>query len=182
MLALYGRIPITRDVRGEAMKERHRECGGVTLIELMIVVAILGVLAAISVPSYLTWKTRSNQAEAKANLGAIYSIEFAFFGEKNRFAGFSDLGFRVQGGSQRYTYRTQATDAVGTPGAIETIGPPGGISPENTVVGAASMTSSIPGFTATATGNIDTDPTIDQWHVNDSKMGLTSADVNDPTS
>jgi hypothetical protein len=113
-------------------------------------------------------------------LAAIYSTEIAFYGEKNRFSGFSELGFNVQGGSQRYTYRAQATDTAGTPGAVETIVSPSGISPENTVVGAASMTTAIPGFTATATGNIDNDPTIDQWHVNDLKSGLTAADINDP--
>lgn len=35
------------------------------------------------------------------------------------------------------------------------------------------------GFTATATGNIDTDETVDQWHVNDIKQNLGSADVDD---
>jgi hypothetical protein len=44
------------------------------------------------------------------------------------------------------------------------------------VVAAASSGTS---FTATATGNLDDDPTIDQWHVNDQKEGLKRPDVED---
>jgi hypothetical protein len=35
------------------------------------------------------------------------------------------------------------------------------------------------GFTATATANLDSDATVDQWHVNDLKSNLTVADSND---
>ena len=45
---------------------------GFTLIELMIVVAIVGILAAIAVPNYFNYLAKSQQAEAKTNLGAIY--------------------------------------------------------------------------------------------------------------
>ncbi len=45
---------------------------GFTLIELMIVVAIVGILAAIAIPNYLNYQARAQQAEARTNLGAIY--------------------------------------------------------------------------------------------------------------
>ena len=54
---------------------------GFTLIELMIVVAIVGILAAIAIPNFLRFQAKSRQAEAKANLGAIYTALEAFRGE-----------------------------------------------------------------------------------------------------
>ena len=70
------------------------------------------------------------------------------------------------------------TDATGNPtGTPEVLAPGSGPSAENTGVAAGSTGIS---FTATATGNIDGDPTIDQWHINDSHQLV--ADINDVTS
>ena len=46
---------------------------GFTLIELMIVVAIIGILAAIAIPNFLQFQAKSKQSEAKSNLGAIFT-------------------------------------------------------------------------------------------------------------
>ena len=66
---------------------------GFTLIELMIVVAIIGILAAIAIPNFLTYQLKSRQAEAKTNLQAIKTSEIAFQAERGCY-----LGIAVEAG------------------------------------------------------------------------------------
>jgi len=60
---------------------------GFTLIELMIVVAIIGILAAIAIPNFLTYQMKSRQSEAKTNLQAIKTSEVAFQAERGCYVG-----------------------------------------------------------------------------------------------
>lgn len=62
-----------------------RKQEGFTLIELMIVVAIIGILAAIAIPNFLQYQMKSRQSEAKTNLMAIKTSEVSWQGERGCF-------------------------------------------------------------------------------------------------
>lgn len=64
---------------------RIRKNEGFTLIELMIVVAIIGILAAIAIPNFLKFQCKSKQSEAKTNLSGLFTAEKSFFSEYNTF-------------------------------------------------------------------------------------------------
>lgn len=64
---------------------------GFTLIELMIVVAILGILVSISMPVYKQYTLNAHRIEATASLGDIYLQQLAYFQENYHFASSDDL-------------------------------------------------------------------------------------------
>jgi type IV pilus assembly protein PilA len=111
---------------------------GFTLIELMIVVAIIGILAAIAIPNFLRYQAKSRQSEAKTNLGSIFTNETAYFAEYDHYGSAIDsIGWAPEG-KTRYAYGITNTTSTG--------------------------------FTAEASGNIDTDPTIDIWRIDQTKQ------------
>ncbi len=63
------------------MRRFHARKGGFTLIELMIVVAIIGILAAVAIPNFALFQLRSKTGEAKVNLAAIRTAEEGYFAE-----------------------------------------------------------------------------------------------------
>jgi len=89
-----------------------RKQRGFTLVELMIVVAIIGILAAIAIPNFIKFQARSKQSEAKTNLKALFQAEKSYFSERDTFSSaLNQFGFIPERGN-RYSYMTLAAPAT----------------------------------------------------------------------
>jgi len=149
---------------------------GFTLIEVMIVVAIIGVLAGIAVPSFLYFNARAKQVEARGNLSAIYSAYLSYQSEFNTYPDQAefDLGgstfncFNITGfepkGNLRYGY--VCNEVMIYAPAVLWPGPQSG--PRSDCGGSNSASQS--GFTVIACGNIDGDSSADVWYLDDRKV------------
>lgn len=125
---------------------------GFTLIELMIAVAIVGLLAAIAIPNFLTYQTKAKQTEAKIQLKAVHTSEMVYFGENGYFTSdITGLEWRPQT-ICAYSYSVGS----GTLGSAS----PGGSPMNNAAPGAGASD-----FTAVAWANIDDDAAVDTWQV-----------------
>jgi prepilin-type N-terminal cleavage/methylation domain-containing protein len=63
------------------MKNTRKQASGFTLIELMIVVAIIGILAAIAIPKFAQVLRASKEGAGKGNLGSIRSALSIYYGD-----------------------------------------------------------------------------------------------------
>ena len=94
------------------MVHAMRNRDGFSLTELMIVVAIIGILAVIAIPNFLKYQARAKQSEAKSNLVAIHTSEMAYFAENNTYVDdFNAIGFAVTGSSQLYYYELESNSS-----------------------------------------------------------------------
>jgi type IV pilus assembly protein PilA len=104
----------------ERKKEVHmlrKIAKGFTLIELMIVVAIIGILAAIAIPNFVKFQCRSKQSEAKTNLKAMFTAQESYRAEFDTYwaltttqaATTNEIGFTPKGQKIRYSYAAAAT-------------------------------------------------------------------------
>jgi len=136
------------------MKQRK----GFTLIELMIVVAIIGILAAIAIPNFLRFQLKAKSSEGKTNLAAIRTAEQSYY---------SEFGF--------YVSALPSPEEPGLNLKVPFVQNPGnaagegfdqlGWSPEGSVFFNYGVASPAPGdsYTASAGADIDNDGTPQSW-------------------
>ncbi len=135
------------------MNKLHTRKGGFTLIELMIVVAIIGILAAIAIPNFLRFQLKAKSSEGKTNLAAVRTAEQSFYSEFGSYVSSAGLAPGSVPGTAKVAF-----DDSGAPG-FDTIG----WSPEGNVYFYYGVGSTGAGFFATAMANIDGDAVEQAW-------------------
>ncbi len=95
----------------------QRKSPGFTLIELMITIAVIGILAAVAYPVYTDSITKSRRADAKAKLMEVAQRQERFYTERNLYtATLSELGYAsgtLRSDSGYYTITVAATSGAG---------------------------------------------------------------------
>jgi type IV pilus assembly protein PilA len=69
------------------LRHRLNREEGFTLIELLVVIVIIGILLAIAVPSYLTFKGRAESKSAAANVRSSIPAAEAFYSDNGTYTG-----------------------------------------------------------------------------------------------
>lgn len=69
---------------------------GFTLIELMVVVAIIGILASLAYPSYMDSVRKSNRADAKATMLQVAGQEERYYTENNVYGSMIAIGYAAE--------------------------------------------------------------------------------------
>lgn len=80
------------------VSNKNRSQAGFSLVELMVVVAIIGILASLAIPSIGKYMAKARQSEAKTQLASLYTAEKAFFAEYSAYhSAFGALGYSPEG-------------------------------------------------------------------------------------
>lgn len=150
----------------------------IAVVGVALLCPCIGILAAIAIPNFIKFQSKSKQSEARTNLKVAFTGEKAFFAEQERYSEHPiDVGFSP-GPGNRYLYAFSTEGDLAAPGAI---------GKENTGVLADAkkhvgldndaLEKGVPqtiwddcgivekDITIVAAGNIDNDETIDVWTI-----------------
>jgi len=150
---------------------------GFTLIELMIVVAIIGILAVIAVPNFQKFQARAKQSEAKTNLKGIYTAKVANFQAADTYVcaqscfcdwqldgGVNNTGVESGTSKARYTYACSESSVItGLTGKTVTLKGNGSVGCQESAPTASGGDRE---FVVTSAGNVDSDTECDTWTIN----------------
>jgi type IV pilus assembly protein PilA len=175
---------------------------GFTLVELMIVVAIIGILAAIAIPNFMKFQARAKRSEAKQNLKALFTAERSIFTEKDNYSSaLLEIGFIPERGNRyalvvgcpSYSVRDQASEVVSALHCGFTSDIFKGF-PDNRAAPLTNITTTVSGvgvggctpvadegcvtqgnnggFFGFSMGNVDNDATLDTWCVSNMSIDI----------
>ncbi len=82
----------------------------------MIVVVIIGILAAVAIPSYQGFQDKAKATEAKVFLSSVYTSEHAWYAENSKYGNLTDIGLKDTQPGTHYTKMGFET-GTGTAGA-----------------------------------------------------------------
>lgn len=117
-------------------RSRVRETRGFTLVELTIVVAVIGLLAALAIPQFQNFLKKAKAVEGETALSEVRRLEEHYFSENLQYSStLSTIGFNPIPPLKYYSVAIQLNGA----------GPPPFM------------------YQATATANLDKDPDLDAW-------------------
>jgi len=146
---------------------------GFTLIELVVVMVIVAILAAITIPAYSNYVRQARRTDAKSALLDLASLEERFYSTQNAYsANATDLGYTAWPatvGSGYYQVAAPTVVAAVAPSALAPAGTPASFSFTATPLGDQTKDTACTSFTVTSGGGQSalsgtTDNTQTCWH------------------
>lgn len=170
------------------MKKFLKSSEGFTLVELMVVVAIIGILSAVAIPNFKKYQAKSKQSEAKIALAALYTAEVGANADFDTYAtclteigyetppkGYYIVGFAADEATSRGIITgkgapcTATSFAIAPPAAEHMRANSAQALPTAAALAADDTPPTSTGFVAVAAGNISTAVAFDIWSMDQAK-------------